>query len=595
MSKRNKQNNCRARKRKWNGVVPSKEKQCDQKSDDVPVCCSSSRKLNVSVCPKDDSMDDYFMLMHFQVLKNIVAHGICKGCLTGTLSITDKLNVRMGFCHSLWLTCSDCPFSQQFYTSPKSKNVIATKKVRTKTDKEKKKRTDITVSPYEVNLRAVIALREIGSGHESMKLFSFCMNLQCMSDKGFNRIQRSAHLAYKNAAKKSMTKAADEAKSVGDSQADLKQTRVSIDGSWQKRGHTSLNGIVTAVSGDKCVDIEILTKHCFGCRMWKDKKGTPEYQCWLVDHQCEINHETSSGSMEASGAVKIFQRSIQNNKLIYKEYLGDGDTSSFLDVVNSDPYKEQGIVPVKLECVGHVQKRLGTRLRNLVKAHKGTNQPLAGRGKLTEKVINSMQNFYGLAIRSNTGNLYAMRKAVYAILFHFTDTPNLATRHMFCPREQNSWCKYWALDKKDYKSKCSIPVWIKELLLPIIKHLQSNELLSKCLHGETQNANEALNGVIWTRIPKRVFVGRTTLEIGAYSSVLAYNDGTEGILEVLNAFGLRGTISEISATTLNKDRVKQMKRKSSDEGKKRRKKLRSIKKGYLDDEKLKDSYNAGGF
>ena len=53
--------------------------------------------------------------------------------------------------------------------------------------------------------------------------------------------------------------------------------------------------------------------------------------------------------------------------------MGDGDTSSFSEVVTSQPYKEHGdIIPVKLECVGHVQKRLGTRLRNLVKQHKGT-------------------------------------------------------------------------------------------------------------------------------------------------------------------------------------------------------------------------------
>jgi len=53
----------------------------------------------------------------------------------------------------------------------------------------------------------------------------------------------------------------------------LKQTRVSIDGSWQKPEHVSPNGIVTAVSGDKCVDIEILTEYCSGCKIWKDKKG----------------------------------------------------------------------------------------------------------------------------------------------------------------------------------------------------------------------------------------------------------------------------------------------------------------------------------
>ncbi|GFS68324.1 uncharacterized protein TNCV_307031 [Trichonephila clavipes] len=39
---------------------------------------------------------------------------------------------------------------------------------------------------------------------------------------------------------------------------------VAIDGTWQKRGHTSLNGVVTAVSVDtgKDVDAEILSRKC---------------------------------------------------------------------------------------------------------------------------------------------------------------------------------------------------------------------------------------------------------------------------------------------------------------------------------------------
>jgi len=112
-------------------------------------------------------------------------------------------------------------------------------------------------------------------------------------------------------------------------------------------------------------------------------------------HSCDINHDKSSGAMESVGAVEIFKSSIQKYNLIYDEYLGDGDTSSFKDVVATEPYKEFGIEPKKLECIGHVQKRVGTRLRNLVKQHKGTKTTLSGRGKLTEKIINSMQNFYG--------------------------------------------------------------------------------------------------------------------------------------------------------------------------------------------------------
>ena len=210
--------------------------------------------------------------------------------------------------------------------------------------------------------------------------------------------------------------------------------RVSLDGSWQRRGHASLHGVVTTISNGKCIDTEILSKFCRGCTMWNSKKGTPAYDIWKTEHMCEINHTKSSGAMEGAGATSMFCRSVEKNNLIYEEYLGDGDTSSFKEVVDSNPYEEQGIIPKKLECVGHVQKRLGTRLRKVVKNYKRVDKlkkngkdvekviKLSGKGKLTDTAINSMQNYYGLAIRSNKGNIYTMKKAVLS----FTIVPILA-------------------------------------------------------------------------------------------------------------------------------------------------------------------------
>ena len=96
------------------------------------------------------------------------------------------------------------------------------------------------------------------------------------------------------------------------------------------------------------------------------------------------------------------------------------------------PYADYDVTPVKLECVGHVQKRLGTRLRNKIKEYKGTATPLSGRGKLTESIINSLQNFYGKAIRENTNKLYLMKKSVGAILWHCTEFADGNYRHRFC-------------------------------------------------------------------------------------------------------------------------------------------------------------------
>ena len=61
-------------------------------------------------------------------------------------------------------------------------------------------------------------------------------------------------------------------------------------------------------------------------------------------------------------------------------------------------------------------KRMGTRLRNLVKQHRGTSTPLHGKGKLTGKTINSLQNLYGIAIRQNCDNIFQIRNAIGAIL-----------------------------------------------------------------------------------------------------------------------------------------------------------------------------------
>ena len=67
--------------------------------------------------------------------------------------------------------------------------------------------------------------------------------------------------------------------------------------------------------------------------------------------------------MEVVGAKRVFERSIEKHNLRYTKYLGDGDSKSFTSVKFTYP----GIEVQKLECVGHIQKRVGTRLRNLKK------------------------------------------------------------------------------------------------------------------------------------------------------------------------------------------------------------------------------------
>ena len=94
--------------------------------------------------------------------------------------------------------------------------------------------------------------------------------------------------------------------------------------------------------------------------------------------------------MEVIDAQRIFNRSISQNKLRYINYYGDGNCKSYSYVKDTYP----GITVCKLEYVGHVQKRVGSRLRNLKKTFKG----LLGKGKLINATIDRLQNYYGLLL-----------------------------------------------------------------------------------------------------------------------------------------------------------------------------------------------------
>ncbi|GFW22537.1 uncharacterized protein TNCV_3364491 [Trichonephila clavipes] len=80
--------------------------------------------------------------------------------------------------------------------------------------------------------------------------------------------------------------------------------------------------------------------------------------------ECLKNHNGSAGMMETVGMVRIFQRSLSHRSVRYTSYIGDGDSKTFSSITASNPYGED-ITVSKIECVGHVQKRMGTRLRKL--------------------------------------------------------------------------------------------------------------------------------------------------------------------------------------------------------------------------------------
>ena len=138
---------------------------------------------------------------------------------------------------------------------------------------------------------------------------------------------------------------------------------------------------------------------------------------------------------KSMSSKKLFRRSVATHKIRYTDLYSDGDSKSYNQV--KDIYAADGIQVVKKECIGHVQKRVGTALRKLKKENPG----LGGKKKLTDAMIDRLQNYYGIAIRSNVGDLDGMKKAIHASFFHCASSER-RDLHTHCPPGPSSWCGF---------------------------------------------------------------------------------------------------------------------------------------------------------
>ncbi|GFW48597.1 uncharacterized protein TNCV_4241781 [Trichonephila clavipes] len=189
----------------------------------------------------------------------------------------------------------------------------------------------------------------------------------------------------------------------------------------------------------------------------------------------------------------------------------------------------------KLECIGHVQKRVGSHLRKFKKSVK----KLGGKGKLTDNFIDKLQNYYGIAICSNTKNLANVQSAVIAAFYHCCSSAK-KPMHGQCLTGTDSWCKFQkakALGKIFTTKAPGLPQNILNIVKPHYFKLCDQKLLEKCLLGLTQNANESFNGVLWNIVPKQNFVELQSLKLGAYIAVLQFNEGASRLLKVINKLG----------------------------------------------------------
>jgi len=146
------------------------------------------------------------------------------------------------------------------------------------------------------------------------------------------------------------------------------------------------------------------------------------------NNNCSINREMKIGAI-----IDMFKRSQNKNDVKYINYIGDSDSRTYIDI-NFALYGDDTLI-IKKEGIGHVQKRIGHRLRECKMKMKEFGE------KLTGKMIDKLIVYYGLAIQQNCDSVDEMRNAIWATYFHYSSTDE-SPQHDKCPIGAESWCTW---------------------------------------------------------------------------------------------------------------------------------------------------------
>lgn len=303
---------------------------------------TSSKKLKESGT-LDYQMDSSFMYRilqlgaFFEFLSSTV---ICKSCNSG-VSFSEESVRGLGF--KIVMQCN-CQNPRHIFSCP------------------------LVNKAYEINRRLVFVLRLLGVGNQGMNLFLGYMDLGTyFSQKSYECAVNNIYTACKAAFEYCCEAAAKLEMRLNEAAGNIaNHITVSGDGTWKTRGFSSLQGVATLIGKytGKVIDALVKSRYCKKCEAWQGKHDTAEYEEFLESHQdeCNRNHEGSAGKMEVDAMLEMFQRSVERYGCFYKYYVGDGDTKTFKKIDEARPYND-ACIPEKKECVGHVGKRMGNRLR----------------------------------------------------------------------------------------------------------------------------------------------------------------------------------------------------------------------------------------
>lgn len=490
-----------------------REKCADNAKTSLAKKSATSRKfelMNVSTVSVDDDRGTEYIIVDMSILKKLFASTSCSKCGMASVQLAKCSGREYGLAVKLVLTCSNCDFAERHFSSPRVPGKSS-------------------ITPFEVNLRAMKGIQSIGKGVTALADFCATMNL---SHRGLHHKTFRGHMNTMVKACQAVATATEAAsvKVVKDLYKDFLNPTgnvdVIFDGTWKTRGHNSniAVGCIIELYTGLVLDHVVLSRYCRGCQGAPDPSDDG-YGDWAVNHKCMKNIDCNAGRMETEAAMILFNRSLKKNGLRYTTILSDGDSRTFHALTQEGVY---GYISIeKKDCLNHVHKRMGTALRNLVEKKKAQGQSLGGKGNLTQEKIKKITNYYGYALRSHSHDVARMKKAVQATLLHLTSTDE-APDHSCCPQGVDSWCAFnraLANQVEPPPHKNPLPGHVRTALEPVFARLGDEALLKRCKDGMTQNAIECLHSVIWSQCSKNTHDSLLAVQRAVAEAVSRFNQG----------------------------------------------------------------------
>ncbi|GFX60492.1 uncharacterized protein TNCV_1182111 [Trichonephila clavipes] len=204
-------------------------------------------------------------IIYMEVLLNLFLQLYCPKCFEeGILLSEDSTN---GLCSNFVIRCKHCEFYSGFSSSKK------------------------TLNCPDVNTRFMYGMRQIGKGFSSGFKLCGTLNLPRLSKTAYTNHENKLMSVILEVSELSMQKTASELLVLYSTKNKIVECGISVDGTWQRRGYSPINGCVAALSvvTGKVVDIEIVSSYCPTCRKISKMPRSIESETFAVDHVCHRN------------------------------------------------------------------------------------------------------------------------------------------------------------------------------------------------------------------------------------------------------------------------------------------------------------------